>query len=44
MEAHHEVVSVVAGQTQPGAASGKTGRASESRTHISLILTCNEFD
>jgi hypothetical protein len=38
MEAHHEVVSVVAGQTQPGATSGETGRASESRTHISPIL------
>jgi hypothetical protein len=38
MEAHREVVSVVAGQTQPGAASGETGRASESRIHVSLIL------
>jgi hypothetical protein len=38
MEAHREVVSVVVGQTQPGTASGETGRASKSKTHISLIL------
>jgi hypothetical protein len=37
MEEHCEVVSMVARQSQPGAASGETGRASESRTHISPI-------
>jgi hypothetical protein len=35
MEAHREVVSVVAGQTQLEAISGETGRANESRTHVS---------
>jgi hypothetical protein len=38
MEAHREVVSMVAGQTKPEAASGKSGRARESRTHVSPIL------
>jgi hypothetical protein len=35
MEEYREVVSLVAGQSQPRAASGETGRANKSRTHVS---------